>query len=572
VNPRRVWLLLGLGAALVLPAGCDDPLAPLPGAIRVVIVANGEDVITEGLRASVANGPAGQFGPDVRELLIGGLPSGQHTVRIDGLAVNCQLASANPQTVEVTAGGMTDAVFQMFCTVRTGSVRITATTTGSDIDPNGYGVNVIGGPSAWTVAANGTATIGNIREGPRLVTLTDVAPNCVVTGPDTATVSVQVGSISDAAFSIECVTASTLTVGVSTTGADPDPNGYRVRVDAVGESFTASQPTEPNATVTFSPLRSGGEYRVTLEGIAANCQVAGANPTMIAVAAGSTTRVDFNVLCEPARTIAFVSDRDGNPEIYTVRSNGAGLTRLTSDASRDGDPAWSPDGSRIAFVTDRHNDPELYVMNADGSDPVRITTRTGGDDGPSWSPDGTRIVFRSVRDVNSEIYTVNADGTDLTRLTNNAAVDAQPDWSSTGRIVFVSNRDHSAGEIYVMNADGSNVVRLTNNDVEEVDPAWSPDGSMIAFARRVECYYGCVGDIFVMNADGSGQRRLATQWSYGYDHIQPDWSPNGRAIAFTARMCDYYYGCASAQVRVVDLDGTGVDVMIDNAFDATWRP
>ena len=53
-----------------------------------------------------------------------------------------------------------------------------------------------------------------------------------------------------------------------------------------------------------------------------------------------------------AGKIAFVSSRDGNPEIYTINTDGTELTRLTNDPAVDEEPAWSPDG-RIAFVSER---------------------------------------------------------------------------------------------------------------------------------------------------------------------------------------------------------------------------
>ena len=65
--------------------------------------------------------------------------------------------------------------------------------------------------------------------------------------------------------------------------------------------------------------------------------------------------------------IAFVSDRDGNQEIYVMNADGSGLTSLTNNAADDYDPAWSPDGRQIAFYSDRDGNWEIYLMNADGS-------------------------------------------------------------------------------------------------------------------------------------------------------------------------------------------------------------
>ena len=84
---------------------------------------------------------------------------------------------------------------------------------------------------------------------------------------------------------------------------------------------------------------------------------------------------------------------------------------------------------KIAFVSDRDGNREIYVMNADGSNQTRVTNNPALDYAPSWSPDGTKIAFYSRRDGNREIYVMSADGSGQTRLTNNAAEDRWPTWS-----------------------------------------------------------------------------------------------------------------------------------------------
>lgn len=114
--------------------------------------------------------------------------------------------------------------------------------------------------------------------------------------------------------------------------------------------------------------------------------------------------------------IAFVSDRDGNPEIYVMNADGTDLTRLTDTPGAERDPVWSPDGQRIAFLYG-----DIYVMNADGTDRTQITNTSAGKENIAWSPDGQRIVFAAKETSNARgwvIYVVNADGTDLTRLTD----------------------------------------------------------------------------------------------------------------------------------------------------------
>ncbi len=108
-----------------------------------------------------------------------------------------------------------------------------------------------------------------------------------------------------------------------------------------------------------------------------------------------------------------------------------GEKQLTLDDATSTQAAWSADGRRIAFVTDRDGNPEIYVMNADGTDQTRLTTDPASDSYPTWSPgpsDSARIAFTSTRDGDAEIYVMDADGTDQTRLTFSAGVDQRPDW------------------------------------------------------------------------------------------------------------------------------------------------
>jgi Tol biopolymer transport system component len=251
--------------------------------------------------------------------------------------------------------------------------------------------------------------------------------------------------------------------------------------------------------------------------------------------------------------IAFVSNQDGDDEIYSIDPDGSRLTQLTDNATTDGAPAWSPDGQRIAFTSYRDGNYEIYVMGADGSNPTRLTTDAGGEYGPAWSPDGQRIAFASTRgnnDGSSDIYVMGADGSNPTRLTVNADNDSDPAWSPDGqKIAFASNRAPYGpdAEIFVMGADGSNPTALTNNATADGTPAWSLDGQRIAFMSNRDG--GLLDfDLYVMGADGSNPTRLTT--NAGYKAL-PAWSPDGQKIAFVGVRAD------GQKVRVINTDGSG---------------
>lgn len=266
--------------------------------------------------------------------------------------------------------------------------------------------------------------------------------------------------------------------------------------------------------------------------------------------------------------IAFVSERDGNSEIYTMNTDGSGVTRLTNNEEFDGSPCWSPVGTQIAFSSYRDNNYEIYLMNADGSGLINLTNNPADDYGATWSPDGARIAFASDRDGNNEIYVMNVDGSALTRLTNNPALEAQPDWSPDGtRLAFISDRD-GANAIYVMNADGSGQTRLTEPSTRYDYPAWSPDGTKIAFAGSIAVALPegiRIYQVGIMNAEGSGQTPITDIWPTIYNL---DWSPDSTRLVFTS------YRGRNGEIYVANIDGSGqINLTNHLAFDRqpAWR-
>ena len=134
------------------------------------------------------------------------------------------------------------------------------------------------------------------------------------------------------------------------------------------------------------------------------------------------------------------------------------MDELRISDSRDRSPAWSPDGKKLAFVSERDGDQEIYVLHIDERGPVgearNVTQHPGRDFAPQWSPDGKRIVFLSDRGESLDILTVSDRGEDLRALTRNDIPEVAVRWGPDGRIVFESQPE-GRSVIFIMNADGT---------------------------------------------------------------------------------------------------------------------
>ena len=209
------------------------------------------------------------------------------------------------------------------------------------------------------------------------------------------------------------------------------------------------------------------------------------------------------------RTIAFVSNRDGDDELFVVSPAGGRPRQLTNNRRVDDtDPAWSRSGT-LAFVsTDAFDAEFLFVRDLRGRERFLLE----GDDVccPAWSPDGSRLELS----IDGDIVIVDRNGRGR-RLVARAGDNAGPTWSPDGRsIAFQSDR--SDGEaVFVAPATGGPPRFLAAGKT----PAWSPDGRWIAVAR------GDIDEldasIYVVSADGKREQRVPLASPAG----DPSWAP-----------------------------------------------
>ena len=271
-----------------------------------------------------------------------------------------------------------------------------------------------------------------------------------------------------------------------------------------------------------------------------------AGTALLAPAPGSTAAAK--------QMLAFVRGGD----VFTISSDGTGVRRLIRGAYA---PSWSPDGKSIAFVSRRSGDEEIYVARADGTRARRLTLLPGPDLSPAWSADGRQLAWSRA----GEIWTMSVYGSDKRQVVAKREVwheHLSPTWHG-GRIVFSSNRvSNFNAELFSVRAfDGGGLRRLTftkgDDGVLGDDgmPDFSPDGKRIVFTSNRDRQ----GEVYVMRPDGSGQRRVTRKPG---DDFNPRFSPTGREIAFTA---------LPGTIFVVGAGGTGLR-RLTAGTDPDWRP
>ncbi len=232
--------------------------------------------------------------------------------------------------------------------------------------------------------------------------------------------------------------------------------------------------------------------------------------------------------------IAFVSNRSGNKEIWTMDYDGENQHELTQLHTIALTPRWSPDATRIAFTCfPQHGSSgaltaQICMQSMSTNRLISWPRFQGTNSSPAWSPDGSQIMFMSSMYGNPELFITDASGQRPKRLTYSTGANTSPSWNpKTGQqVAFVSDRG-GIPQLYTMNADGSNQAKVDLADKGYViDPAWSPNGQLLAFSwRRPNGNY----DLYVMEIVTHDLVELTRDAAR---NERPSWAPDGRHIVF----------------------------------------
>ncbi|MBC7894610.1 MAG: PD40 domain-containing protein [Cytophagaceae bacterium] len=273
------------------------------------------------------------------------------------------------------------------------------------------------------------------------------------------------------------------------------------------------------------------------------------------------------------RTIAF--DMVGDIWVVPIAGGEARALTRASGIALNFHAAWSPDGSRIAFVSDRDGQENVWIMNADGSNARRVSTqREKRVSLPAWTPDGSYVIARTGGDSNNdgrgELWMWHVDGGTGVRITGETISASWPEVSPDGRYVYheeivaiPGDRNPARGlyQLRRLDRQSGKVAEITSgvgplqdggggrrSSGGAVAPALSPDGRWLAFARRIPDgtqqimghEYGPRTALWLRDLQSGAERMLMDPITTDVQERNNNgtvprysWMPDGRSIVLT---------------------------------------
>ena len=177
--------------------------------------------------------------------------------------------------------------------------------------------------------------------------------------------------------------------------------------------------------------------------------------------------------------------------VYVVPIAGGTPRRITKNSPSYWH-GWSPDGKTLAFVGQRHGDFDIYTIPVTGGEESRLTAAPGLDDGPEYSPDGQYIYFNSERTGHMQIWRMKADGSEQRQVFSDDYNNWFPHISPDGKyMVFLTFEKSVVGHpenkdvmLRLMSLSGGKIkilAKLFGGQGTNNVPSWSLDSKSLAF-------------------------------------------------------------------------------------------
>ena len=242
--------------------------------------------------------------------------------------------------------------------------------------------------------------------------------------------------------------------------------------------------------------RDGSYFLFNRNGHLEKLPVAGGQPEIINTGAEDRLNNDHGI--SPDGTELAISDNSketgpgAHDSLVYVLPIGGGEPRQITKTGPSYWHGWSPDGKTLAFVGQRNGEFDIYTIPVAGGEEKRMTTAKGLDDGPEYSPGGKYIYFNSERTGHMQIWRMNADGSDQEQVFSDEYNNWFPHLSPDGKwMVFLTYERDVTGHpenknvmLRLMSLEDKKIsvlARLFGGQGTINVPSWSPDSKQVAF-------------------------------------------------------------------------------------------
>ena len=307
----------------------------------------------------------------------------------------------------------------------------------------------------------------------------------------TGTFYVGIGVCSHEKDLVETAVFSNVKIGVPQTVSQPK---LYSTLETIGIDSTERQVVyvAPEHFEAPNWSRDGSYLLFNREGQLQKIPAAGGAPEKIDTGFANRCNNDHGI--SPDGNSLVISDQsqeDHRSLVYTLPITGGTPKRITKNAPSYWH-GWSPDGKTLAFVGERNGDFDIYTLPVEGGDETRLTTAKGLDDGPEYSPDGAYIYFNSERTGLMQIWRMHPDGSQQEQVTHDEYNNWFPHISPDGKWMVIISFDKSVTghpankdvQLRVMSLSDGKITVLANlfggQGTINV-PSWSPDSKRLAF-------------------------------------------------------------------------------------------
>ncbi len=245
--------------------------------------------------------------------------------------------------------------------------------------------------------------------------------------------------------------------------------------DADGENATfALRSNEPIISPAWSPSGTQLAY-VSFEARKPSVyvhDVATSKRRLVANFKGSNSAPSWS---PDGRTLALTLSRETGSQIFLLDASvpGAEPRRITTSSAIDTEPTFSSDGKTIYFVSDRGGPPQIYKMGINGANVERVTFTGSFNASPSLSPDGKSLTYISRINGGFKLHLMDL-GTGVTSAITDTVADEKPSFAPNGRMLLYATEQQGNGALMMTTVDGKVKARLAGPEGDIRQPQWGP--------------------------------------------------------------------------------------------------